>query len=204
MEEQLVEAVEKAIDLLVVEFQGNPDRFFNERDMLWGLFHYLKQQDIFQSEYAKGTIRAEFPTRRKYPGKRPARGRYDLVVLHPDSLADPRVAKMKPWDEWDPYLEIVRVLVAVEVKMWLQRRSDPKMADILDWDIEKLTDSENAVNRPYLLNFIQVDFSRSHMQSFHLKLRKHLMGQAERWPQLKILYVPSDTTVQPKANENWI
>jgi hypothetical protein len=33
MGEQLIEAVEKAIDQLVADFQRNPDRSWNERDM---------------------------------------------------------------------------------------------------------------------------------------------------------------------------
>jgi len=201
MEEQLVGAIEKAIGELVAEFQGDPDRYFNERDMHWSLFHHLRRQDVFKSESASGLIRAEFPTRAVYEGRRPARGHYDLAVLDPDSLADPRVAGMKPWDEWAPYLEIVRVLVAVEVKAWSDRR---KHEERVDWDVEKLTDPRNPVKHAYLLNFVQLDFERPPMRDFYQTLREYLAVQARRWPQLRVLCVPSDTGIQPDAGENWI
>jgi hypothetical protein len=201
MEMQFTEAIEKAIHQLVAEFQGNPRRFFNERDLHWSLYHYLRQQDIFQGQEATDLIRAEFPTRKVYEGRRPARGHFDLVVLEPNLLADPRVANMAPWDPWKPFLELVEVLIAVEVKMWVERSSDKQMNEKIDWDIKKLTDEENAVKHAYLLNFVQLDFSRPIMKRFYLNLCEHLKLQAKQGP--KILCVPSDITMQP-ASESWV
>ncbi len=65
MEEQFIEAVNKAIGQVVLDFQGDPTRYWNERDIHWSLFHYLKQQEIFQQNYITELIRAEFPTRKK-------------------------------------------------------------------------------------------------------------------------------------------
>ena len=47
MEEQFIEAVDKAIEQVVLDFQGNPSRYWNERDIHWNLFHHLKQQGLF-------------------------------------------------------------------------------------------------------------------------------------------------------------
>jgi hypothetical protein len=147
-------------------------------------------------------IRAEFPTRKKYEGRKPARGHYDLVVLDPVSYNDRRVVTMKPWEEWEPYLKLVDVLVAVEVKMWLQRWSDRNLREVLEWDVEKLTYKENGARHPYLLNFVQFDFSKPHLQDFYQKLRDRLAEIAEGNTELKILYVRSDVTLQ--ADTNWI
>jgi len=203
MEEQFIEAVNKAIGQVVLDFQGDPTRYWNERDIHWSLFHYLKQQEIFQQNYITELIRAEFPTRKKYreEGGKPARGHYDLVVLEPASLATPAVCEMSPWAPWGEYLELVKVVGAVEVKMWWFRWSDFQQR--VGWDIEKLTDSQNAVKYPYLLNFVQLDFSRQQMKDYYHKLRKHLMEQAKLWPKLKILCVPGDIKIQP-LSDNWI
>ncbi len=203
MEEQFIKAVDKAIGQVVLDFQDDPTRYWNERDIHWNLFHYLKQQEIFQKNYITELIRAEFPTRVEYrevDGK-PARGHYDLVILEPDSLAAPAVCEMSPWAPWDKYLELVKVVGAVEVKMWWYRWSDFQQR--VGWDIQKLTDSQNAVKYPYLLNFVQLDFSRPQMKDYYHKLRKHLIEQAKRWPKLKILCVPSDVDIQPPS-DNWI
>ena len=44
MDEQFVEATERAIDQLISDFQTEPNRFWNERDIHRSLFCYLKQQ----------------------------------------------------------------------------------------------------------------------------------------------------------------
>ncbi len=203
MEEQFIEAVDKAIGQVVLDFQDNPTRYWNERDIHWNLFRYLKQQEIFQQNYITELIRAEFPTRKKYreEGGKPARGHYDLVVLEPESLAAPAVCEMPPWAPWDEYLLQVKVMIAVEVKMWVDRWSN--IQERIGWDIQKLTDQENAVEHPYFLNFVQLDFSRPQMKDYYHKLRNHLIEQANQWPQLKILCVPSDVKIQPQSN-NWI
>ena len=205
MEAQFIEAVDKAIGQVVLDFQGDPTRYWNERDIHWKLFHYLKQQGIFQKSYITELIRAEFPTCAEYrevDGK-PARGHYDLVVLESDSLAAPAVREMAPWAPWGEYLSQVEVLVAVEVKMWVDRWSDTQRDERVGWDILKLTDTRNAVRRPYLLNFVQLDFRRPQMKEYYHKLRKHLIEQLEQWSQLKILCVPSNVDIQ-SPNDNWI
>ena len=201
MEEQFIEAVDKAIGQVVLDFQDDPTRYWNERDIHWNLFHYLKQQGIFQKNYITELIRAEFPTRAKYGGRKPARGHYDLVVLAPASLAAPAVCEMSPWAPWGEYLELVKVVGAVEVKMWWYRWSDFQRR--VGWDIEKLMDSQNAVKYPYHLNFVQLDFSRPQMKDYYHKLRKHLMEETKRWPKLKILCVPSNVDIQ-SPSDNWI
>ncbi len=203
MEAQFIEAVDKAIGQVVFDFQGDPTRYWNERDIHWNLFHYLKQQGIFQKNYITELIRAEFPTRVEYRevDRKPARGHYDLVVLEPASLAAPAVCEMAPWAPWDEYLPLVKVLVAVEVKIWLDRWSDIQQR--ISWDVQKLTEPQNAVKYPYFLNFVQLDFRRKQMRDYYFELRNHLIEQAKQWPQLKILCVPSDVEIQPPS-DNWI
>lgn len=96
---------------------------------------------------------------------------------------------------WSEYLPQVKVVVAVEVKMWLVRWSDFQQR--VGWDIRKRTDPQNAVEHPYLLNFVQLDFSRQQMKDYYHRLRKHLVEQAKQYPKLKILCVPSNTEIQP-------
>lgn len=98
-------------------------------------------------------------------------------------------------------LSQVKVVVAVEVKMWLVRWSDFQQR--VGWDIRKRTDPQNAVEHPYLLNFGQVDFRRQKMKDYYHRLQKHLIERAEQYPQLKILYVSSNTEIQPQS-DNWI
>ena len=102
---------------------------------------------------------------------------------------------------WGEYLPQVKVVVAVEVKMWLARWSDFQQR--AGWDIRKLTDRQNAVGCPYLLNFVQLDFSRQQMKDYYHRLQKHLIERAEQCPQLKILYVSSNTEIQPQS-DNWV
>ena len=199
MENRLIKAVERAIDRLVSDFQGNPSRFWNERDMHWSLFYYLKREEVIQETYVTQLIRAEFPTVKKYGEKNPARGHYDLAVLDPQSYDSPAVQSMKAQDSWDDFLKLVKVMVAVEVKLWLARLP----LDRADWDIQKLTDSENDVRNAYFLNFIQLDFSRPRVEKYYQELRGCLVKKM-KWPNLKILCVPSDIKVQPNPSENWL
>ena len=205
MEEQLIEAVNKAIGQLVLDFQGDPTRYWNERDIHWNLFHCLKQQGIFQQGYVTELIRAEFPTRKKYREEdgKPARGHYDLVVLAPEPFATKALQEMPSWAPWDKYLPLVQIMAAVEVKMWVDRWSDTQRDERVGWDILKLTDPGNAVEHAYLLNFVQLDFSRPQMKDYYHKLRKHLIEQAKHQLKLKILCVPSDCGIQ-LPSDNWI
>lgn len=200
MEEQFVEAVERAINHVATDFQSKPDRFWNERDMHWCLFYYLKQEGIFQKRYATELIRAEFPTIKTFGEGRPARGHYDLVVLQPNSIATEVVRKLKPWTPWGEYLPLVEVLVAVEVKMWVARL--PLGRTI--WDIQKLTASQNKVKYPYFLNFVQLNFARREMQEYYQELRRYLMDLARQWSKIKFLCVPSNARIQPEPSDNWL
>lgn len=204
MEKQFVKAVDEAIKQVIRDFQSDSNRYWNERDMHWSLFRHLKNQAVFQQNYKSGIIRAEFPTRKVYrkgeKGGR-ARGHYDLVVLDPESLNKPAVRAMTPWTPWDEFLPLVEVLVAVEIKAWSDRWQDIDRRT--KWDIEKLTDSENAVRHPYFLNFVQLDFSRPEMEKYYRKLRKDLEERAKKNPELKILCVPSDAGLKTQGGY-WI
>jgi hypothetical protein len=203
MEKEFVEATDRAIALLVADFQTQPSRFWDERDIHWYLFHYLKLDPVFLCDYGTESIRAEFPTRQVYTeGARPARGHYDLVILDPTSLTSPPVSQMPPWATWKECLPYMAVLVAIEVKTWVDRTKNiPKKTD---WDIDKLTDPSNVVRQGYFLNFVQLDFSRRHMLDFYLALREYLMEKARQWPKLRILCVPYDKRIQPDPRQDWI
>ena len=197
MENQFVEATERAIAKLVADFQGYPDRFWNERDVHWSLFYYLKQERGIQESYATQLIRAEFPTVKKFDG---ARGHYDLVVLDPESYSSPAVQSMKTQDPWDKYLELVKVMIVVEIKLWLARLRCDERAK---WDVRKLTEPPNNVLNGFFLNFVQLDFSKKHMCDYYRELRECLMRHKVAWPDLKILCVPSHIKIQPES-ENWL
>lgn len=198
-DKHFVEATERAINHVVSDFQNEPDRFWNERDVHWSLFYHLKQQEVFQRRYATELIRAELPTLGKY-GKegRLARGHFDLVVLDPDSVAAEAVRNLKSWTDWDSYLPLVNVVIAVEIKTWV----DKLRFDRTNWDILKLTDPENKVSYPYFLNFVQLDWERTGMKDYYTKLRRHLSGKPKS--KLKILCVPNEIAIQPSHADNWI
>ena len=204
MEGQFIEAINSAIKKVISDFQGNPSNYWNERDIHWNLFHYLKQQQVFQQGHAfqqgrvTELIRAEFPTRGTYGEQRQARGHYDLVVLDPASLANMDERAMSDWGPWGEYLTQAQVLIAVEVKVWWYRWRD--IGQRIGWDIEKLTDSRNKVRHPYYLNFIHLKFGQA---EYYQRLCQHLEGQGKKFPQLKILCVPSDPKIQSRGG-NWI
>mgnify|MGYP000350737267 CR=1 FL=1 len=200
MRNQFVEVTERAIDKLVIDFQGNPDRFWNERDMHWSLFYYLKQEGVVQETYVTELIRAEFPTLKKFGTKSPARGHYDLVLLDPQSYSSAVVQSMKAQHPWDAYLKLVKVMIAVEIKLWLARLP----LERANWDIRKLTELPNNVLNAFFLNFVQLDFGRPHMQDYYRDLRESLMQHKRRCPDLKILCVPSEVKVQPDPGDNWL
>lgn len=198
MDKEFVEAIERAIASLVADFQGQTSRFWNERDIHWYLFRYLKGDPVFLREYGTELIRAEFPTRAKYPD----RGYYDLVILDPVSLTNAPVSTLPPWAPWDEFLPLVDVVVAVEVKTWVDRTTD--IPQKVDWDIDKLTDPRNAVRHSYFLNFVQLDFSRQQMRDFYQNVREYLMEKATS-PKLSVLCVPHDKKeVQPDPRQNWV
>lgn len=200
MNEQFIEATKSAINKVVSDFQNETDRFWNERDVHWSIFYYLKQQHIFQQRYAAELIRAEFPTLGKYAKKegRRSRGHFDLAILDPGSVAAVAKLNLKPWTDWDIYLPLVRVLIAVEVKTWVDRLR----FDRINWDILKLTDPENKVGYPYFLNFVQLDWEKTEMKDYYAKLRRHLSGKPKS--KLKILCVPNEIAIQPGYANNWI
>ena len=205
MEKDFVEAINRASAHLVADFQGQTSRFWNERDMHWYLFHCLKQDPVFLHDYGTELIRAEFPTRAMYreeKQKAPGRGHYDLVVLDPTSLTSPPISELPPWASWEECLPYMRVVVAVEVKTWVDRTTD--IAKKVDWDIEKVTDPQNAVGHAYFLNFVQLDFGRKQMRDFYQDLRGYLMKKVGRWPRLRILCVPHDKEIQPDPSQDWI
>lgn len=204
MGDQFVEATERAIAKVVTDFQCYPDRFWNERDLHWSLFYYLKQEGVIQETYVTQLIRAEFPTVKKFGERNPARGHYDLVVLDPESYFSKAVQRMKAWDPWDKYLELVRVMIAVEVKLWLARLRLKGVKEDVDWDIKKLKEPPNNVLNAFSLNFVQLDFSQPHNEDYYRDIRECLMCYKGQYPDLKILFVPSETRTQPDPSNNWL
>jgi hypothetical protein len=201
---QLCVAVKNAISQIVADFQNNPERFWNERDIHWSLFHYLKREQGIKEAYPTQLIRAEFPTLKVFPGNKPARGHYDLVILDAESYFKPEVQNMKAQAPWGKYLELLQITVAIEVKLWLNRLRTENMANRADWDIKKLTDTPNNVQNAYFLNFVQLDFEFEYMRDYYYRLREYLSDQKKEWPDLNILCVPSDRQVQPTPKENWL
>jgi len=88
--------VENCASQVVHDFQKNPERFWNERDIHWSLFYYLKHAHVCTEAYPTQFIRAEFPTRKVFKDKKPARGHYDLVILNAQSYSKPEVQQMGP------------------------------------------------------------------------------------------------------------
>ena len=195
-------AIERAIVKLVGDFQDNPSRFWNEREVHWSLFYYLEREGAIQETYVTQLIRAEFPTFKKFGEKRPARGHYDLAVLDLQSYSSEAAQTMEAqasWD-WDDYLKLVKVRIAVEIKLWLARLPFERA----EWDIQKLTESPNNILDVFFLNFVQLNFRRKHNREYYEKLRDYLTSQKRHWPELRILCVPSDRKVQPDPGENWL
>lgn len=201
MEQQLVEATERAITKVIGDFQGNPERFWNERDIHWSLFYYLKQEAVVQENYVTQLIRAEFPTLKKFGGRKPARGHYDLVILDAESYFKPEVQNMKAQAPWGKYLELLQITVAIEVKLWQSRLRQEDIEELVDWDIKKLTDKPNKVQNAYFLNFVQLEFKSDHMNKYYHELREYLATKKQL--DLSILCAPSDPQVQSKS-DNWL
>jgi len=193
--------VERAVSQVVSDFQKYPERFWNERDIHWSLFYYLKHQRVSKEAYPTELIRAEFPTRKVFPGKKPARGHYDLVILDAESYYKPEVQNMKAQTSWKEFLEVVEIAVAIEVKLWLNRLSPENMADRVDWDIIKLTDKPNNVQNAYFLNFVQLNFRSDYMMRYYQELRDYLT--TKKRPGLSILCIPSDPKIQ-SVSANWL
>lgn len=196
-----MEAVEKAIAMVVSDFQKYPERFWNERDVHWILFYYLKHQRVSEEAYPTELIRAEFPTRKVFPGKKPARGHYDLVILDAESYYKQEVQNMKAQTSWKEFLEVVEIAVAIEVKLWLNRLSPENMAKRVDWDITKLTDKPNNIQNAYFLNFVQLNFKSDYMMQYYQELRDYLATKKQTG--LSILCIPSDPKIQ-SVSANWL
>jgi len=196
-------SVRKAISKLIADFQDNPERFWNERDIHWSIFYYLQQAEIVNEDYPTELIRAEFPTLKVFPGEKPARGHYDLVILNAESYFQPEVQDMEPQASWQEYLELVQIDVAIEVKLWLSRVRK-NMESRVNWDIEKLTEKPHNIKNTYFLNFVQLDFTSKYMEDYYHTLRDYLINQKKEQPQLNILCVPSDSKLQPVSNDYWL
>lgn len=196
-------SVKKAISQVIADFQTNPKRFWNERDMHWSLFHSIKQQQIVNEAYPTELIRAELPTLKVFPGNKPARGHYDLVIINAESASKPEVQNMKAQASWEDYLSLIELDVAIEIKLWLNRLQPEAMKERVDWDIQKLTDEAKNVKNAYFLNFVQLDFKRDIYEAYYQQLRDHLLKQKKQFPKLNILCVPSDSQVH-NNKANWL
>jgi hypothetical protein len=195
MEDSVTEAVETAINHLVADFQCHNNRFWNETDLHCSLFHYIRQEDIVQEDYPTQLIRAELPTVRRYDGQR---GHYDLALLDRELWRRETLQVVKGRDPWVRYLDLVRVSVAVELRLWLSRLRPERV----DLDIEKLTLPENGVRSAYLVNLVQLDFAQPAIRDYYRVLRAYLVKKTQ--PGLKIVCVPSETAVQPDPCDNWL
>ena len=198
---QVTSLVEKAVSQVVADFQNDPERFWNEREIHWSIFYYLKHQRVSEEAYPTELVRAEFPTRKVFPGKKPARGHYDLVILDAESYYKPEVQNMKAQAPWQEFLELVEIAVAIEVKLWLNRLRPENMAERVDWDIRKLTEKPNNVQNAYFLNFVQLNFKSDYMMQYYRELRDYLTTKKQ--PGLSILCTPSQPRVQ-SASDNWL
>lgn len=196
------EVVVNAITNIINDFQANPSRFWNERDIHWSLFHYLKQRQASGEAYPTQLIRAEFPTLKVFQGSKPARGHYDLVIINAESNNNPEIQNMEAQTPWQKYLELIKLDIAIEIKLWLNRLQKQTMEERVDWDIQKLTDKPNNIQNAYFLNFVQLDFQRGHNRLFYQQLRKYLIAQRKN--QLSILCIPGDCNNQPNFKDNWL
>lgn len=200
MEKQVIEATERVIARVVKDFQSNPARYWNERDLHWSLFYYLKKEGRIQEKYTTEIIRAEFPTLKTFGTENPARGHFDLAILDHQSYRSPAVQNMSLNAPWQDFLELIKITVAIEIKLWLAKLR----RDIADWDIKKLTEKPNNILNAYFLNFVQLDFSRLHSKKRYEELREYLRQKKRQHSRLKILCVPSDPKIQSDSSENWI
>lgn len=198
---QLCVAVKNAVSHVIADFQDNQERFWNERDIHWSLFYYIKHEQACNEAYPTQLIRAEFPTLKVFPGNKPARGHYDLVILDAESYYRPEVQNMKAQAPWGKYLELLQITVAIEVKLWQSRLRQEDIEELVDWDIKKLTDKPNNIQNAYFLNFVQLEFKSDYMNKYYHELREYLATKKQ--PGLSILCVPSDPQVQSKSN-NWL
>ena len=171
--------------------------------MHWSLYYYLKQAQVSGEVYPTQLIRAEFPTLKVFPGNRPARGHYDLVILDAESYFKPEVQKMEAQAPWQEYLESLKITIAIEIKLWLNRLRPDNMVKRAEWDIQKLTDTPNKIQSAYFLNFVQLDFRRDHNKTYYKQLREYLVKQKKNWPNFNILCVPSNSKLQNNT-DNWL
>jgi len=197
-------AVNNAISQVVDNFQANPERFWNERDIHWSLFYYLKNQQVIKEAYPTELIRAEFPTLKVFPGNKPTRGHYDLVIINAVSNNNPEVQNMKAQASWDDYLKLIQIDVAIEIKIWQARINEKDAHELMDWDIKKLTDLPNNIQNAYFLNFVQLNFTSKYMMDYYSKMRGYLSSTKMKQLNLKISCVPSDRQVQPDPKDNWL
>jgi hypothetical protein len=195
VEDSVAEAVERAIDRLVADFQLHNNRFWNERDLHCSLFYYIRQEGIVQEDYPTQLIRAELPTVRRYDGQR---GHYDLALLDRELWRRETLQVVKGRDPWVRYLDLVRVSVAIELRLWLSRLRP----DRVESDIGKLTLPENGVRSAYLVNLVQLDFAQPAIRDYYRVLRAYLVKKTQ--PGLKIVCVPSEAAVQPDPRDNWL
>lgn len=195
-------AIENAVSKIVIDFQSDANRFWNERDIHWSLFHYLKQEPECNEKYPTQILRAELPTLKVFEGVKPARGHYDLVVLDSDSYLRRDVQEMKAQASWQEFLESIQIAAAIEIKLWLNRMKRENMEERINWDIRKLTDKPNNIENAYFLNFVQLDFKRPHVETFYNELREYLA--ARKCLGLNILCAPSDNLFQPDHKDDWL
>jgi hypothetical protein len=196
--------VENCISQVVHDFQKYPERFWNERDLHWCLFYYLKHANVCTEAYPTQFIRAEFPTRNVFKGKKPARGHYDLVILNEESYSKPEVQKMKAQAPWQPYLDLVVIDVAIEMKLWPSRFNRKDMLERIDWDVRKLTEEPHNIKNAYSLNFIQLDFKSEYNKKFYLQLKECLRNYKRKHAAVNILCVPSSTQIHPISKVYWL
>jgi hypothetical protein len=182
-------AVESAIEKVVQDFQRDPNRVWNEREINWLLFHYLQLEKSCAQEYPAQLIRAEFPTLKVFKEGHQGRGHYDLVVLDSESCFNQTVEDTKTQYPMQSFLEAVRIKAAVEIKLWSTRCNASDMAKRINWNVKKLTEKPNNVQFAYFINLVQLPFKQPYLE-FNHDLFEYLRNI--KHDNLRILFAPAD------------
>lgn len=193
----MVEAIQRAIDQVVAEFQQHPHKLWNERYLHWSPFHYIKQQGVVSEAYYTQLIRAKFPTQKIFSKRRPAREHYDMVILDSDPYLIPEVQYMERKGNLGDFLNSIRLKIAIEIELWEARLKQDKVEQIIKWNKDKLTKLPNNIMTALFLNFVKMNFNKEQNYKYYQDLREHLSLIKEQYPELKILCVHGDHMFQP-------
>jgi len=212
------EEVGSAIRMLVEKFIEMPYFFYSEQDMHAYLYHKLisgKLGGFFvETHFGDKSVllHKEYPTLRIYPGRRRGRrGHFDLAII------DPKYASESHWrmQVREPPYSRHRLKAAFEFGL---NAIGTTRLDLTHFrkDLERLTNSENKVERAYLLFFVR---RQDYLPDSGLlrvidrlpdKLEQELERNRDRASNLVVLYVeclvPGSKRLKiiPKNKSSWI